>query len=161
MHAEIMETDYIDVANRLIELGIPNPCKPAWLPHNIEEAGSLSELRHRDSTVALNKMLRAAAIDLDDIPPNSQQEPTLDLQSDDLWLATLYVPQVASASLPYIRAIIDTVIAYAKTMRPLTDQCSLEVVVERKGKRETKRLKYSGPASEISKLKDAIEEVLE
>ena len=160
MNAEIIETDYIDVASRLTELGIPNPSKPAWLPHNIESAGTLQELQHRDSIVDLNKMLREAGIELDEIPPKSQGEPTIDLQSDDLWLAALYISQASSAYPPYVRAIVDIVIAYAQRKRPLTDQCSLEVVVETKGDRATKRLQYHGPASAISELKDAIEEAL-
>ena len=160
MHAEIIETECFDVASRLTELGIANPSQPAWLPHNIETAGSLEELHHRDSTVDLNKMLKAAGMDLAEIPPKSRGEPTIDLQSDDLWLAALYIPQAASAYLPYVNAIIDVIVAYAQRMRPLSEQCSLDVVVETKGDRTTKRLKYHGPASAVSELKAAIEEVV-
>jgi hypothetical protein len=160
MHAEIIETDYIDVAGRLTELGITNPSQPAWLPHNIVTAASLMDLHHRDSTVDLNKTLKAAGMELAVIPPKSNGEPTIDLQSDDLWLAALYIPQVASAYLPYVHAVIDVIIAYAQKMRPLSEQCSLEVVVETKGDRTTKRLQYHGPVSAVSKLKAAIEEVI-
>ena len=156
MQYDIQELDYIDIVDRLGELQIPNPTKPAWLPHNIDSAENVADLHHLSSVPTLDKLLREAGIEMDDVPQQRRQQATVHLQSGELSLATLYISQVALTLIPQIQTIIDVIANYARESLPFSDRCRLDVVIEKDATRQTTRLSYSGPVGGLTNLKDAI-----
>ena len=161
MQYEIEELDDIDIANRLSELELPNPTRPAWLPYNIGSAENVAELHHLESVPTLEKLIRDEGIEMDHLPSESREQPTIHLQSGDLLLAALYISNVAITLIPQIHAIIDVIANYAREAQPFSDHCQLDVVVEKDATRETKRLRYSGRVEGLTHLKDAISALAE
>ncbi len=161
---EISVTDYVPVAARATELGLPAPTTIALLPRNFDSAGGRGELLDESTAATIHQLWRQAGVselrfDTPEEPFPSVAEHAADRIAPTIFVSGLY----ASGNSAAITVALGVVTNYVSELFGRLQgrhKVRLEVVVETDGDRTSKRITYEGDAEGVTKLLPAVEEVL-
>jgi hypothetical protein len=154
----ISEAEYICVSDRAAELGCHLPAGLAIMPENFSTAATRRELIVRGEGSTIRTLLRNNQLPLDDFLPNGERPGFIHNKSHD-WAAFIFVsgallstdPSAITVSL----GIISNYLTEAFKGTP-DKKIKLDIAVERKGNRVSKKLTYEGDAAGLTKIADTI-----
>jgi len=142
-------SDYVDVRLKAHALGLNAPTGLAILPRNIAEATTADELLHESSAIALRSLFRQHNIEETRIEKEGQKIPVLQENEFSLILPIIFVSASLLSQNPHALAIALNIIANYATdffkCIPGSKKVVLDIVVENKSGRGSKRLHYEGP----------------
>jgi len=155
-------TQYINVANKMAELGCQNPSSGiALLPVNFAEASSATELLQASDTATVRKLLKEAGVPLDEILERSQRPPYIKNKSVDwvapiLFLSAAFYSQNSLAVSVALSVIGNYATDLLKAAGRREEHVRLEIVVETEETKTFKKVSYNGPADGIKDLAETI-----
>ena len=142
-------TDYIDVRLQARALGLNAPTGLAILPRNIAEATRADELLHESSATTLRSLFRQNNIEETRVEKEGQKIPLIQENEFSLILPIIFVSASLLSQNPHALAIAMNIIAnYATDFFkgiPGSKKVTLDIVVESKSVKGSKRLHYEGP----------------
>jgi len=132
------------------------------LPDNFETAKPDEALRYPPDTPTLRKILLTAGVPLGEF--SESPKPTYVVNRSAAWIApVLFIPAMILISNPAIVSIALNVVSNYITdaLKGLSGpkHIKFEVVIERKGGRTYKRIKYNGDPEDIPELSDLIKKL--
>ena len=160
-------SDYIQVFEKLNELGCSYPEDIAILPENFETATSATDLRHLSEASTIKKLFRSNNIPYSEIKQENEKPAYIQNNAFEWVGPTLFFPTSLLLDNPEIAAIALGVIANYLTDFfkgfPGQNKVKLDVVLETTDPRTLtktyKRIRCEGNADEIAKLDNFIEKI--
>lgn len=157
--------DYCVIADRAKVLGLIYPRGLAILPRNFDSAAEISEIVHEDSTATIRKLFRNQSVPEAQVENTGQKLPSIQENAADLLLPTLFVTAALYSENPHLVSLALNIISgYAIDFfkgLPSGGTAKISVVVERDGKKVSKRLRFEGPPSGLRDLEPAIRKLID
>ncbi|HQO65035.1 MAG TPA: hypothetical protein PK528_15605 [Syntrophorhabdus sp.] len=153
-------SEYIDVRQRIDDLGIFNPSELALLPSNFENVSNVSEFRQVSESATVRTLLRTSGIPLDEIIKKDQQ--TTYIQNNAFeWVApTIFVSlAVLSQNPSYVSVALSVIANYVTDFfKGISgkNEVHMDIIVERKKSNLCKKITYKGPPDGLKELPDII-----
>jgi len=160
-------SDYIQVFEKLDELGCSYSGGIAILPENFEEATSATDLRHLSKASTIKKLFKSNGIPHSEIRKENEKPAYIQNNAFEWVAPTLFVSASVLSANPEIISV-----SLGVTANYLTDffkgflgekKVKLEMVVEATDPRTLtktyKRIRCEGNADDIAKLDDFIEKI--
>jgi hypothetical protein len=156
-------TDYVSVHERAAYFGCAVPQTIAVLPANFDTAKVRADFRQRSEAATVRTLFRNHKIEMGELLPASELGPYVQNNNFE-WLAPiLFVPAAMITENPMAVSLALSVLGNyitdlfkgmngAKTVK-------LDIVVEKKGDRSCKMLRYEGGTAGLSSLPDIIRRI--
>ena len=149
-------SDYCDVRVRAEELNLNKPSSLAFLPRNFDTAVMRDQLLHENAVKTVRILFRENDIPEDKIEPDGYKIPCIQENAFELLLPTLFVGASVLSQQPHLLLVALNVIAnYATDLFkgiPGSNKVILQVVVEDKKKKRSKKIKYKGGVDGLSEV---------
>jgi hypothetical protein len=150
--------DYIRVADRAADLGCDMPTGFAIMPENFETAATRRELVVRGEGSTLRKLLRDGQLPIQDFLPSGERPGFIHNKSHD-WAAFIFISAALLSTDPSAVTVALGIISnyLADMFKGTPDKkIKLDIAVERKGDRVSKKLTYEGDAVGLASIADTI-----
>lgn len=153
-------TEYLNVSQKLADLGCRYPNGLALLPANFESATSIADFRQVSEAATVKTLFRNAGLPHDDIVERDQRPPYI--QNNALeWVApTLFISAALLSENQHSVSVALSVIANYATdfFKGISGKKSikLDVVVEKTKSKTCKKISYEGNAEGLKGLADVI-----
>lgn len=153
-------SEYIDVRQRINDLGCLSPTGLALLPSNFETASDISTFRQAPESATVRTLFRTSNVPLDELLPKEQRPPYI-INNAFEWVApTLFVSVgVLSQNASYLSVALSVIANYAtdffKGMSG-ENQVQMDIVVERTKSKVCKKVTYKGPPEGLKDLPEVI-----
>ncbi|MEO4046959.1 hypothetical protein AAFN46_07680 [Pseudomonas sp. CAU 1711] len=153
-------SEYIDVRQRISDLGCLSPTGLALLPSNFETASDISTFRQVSESATVRTLLRTSNVPLDELL-SKEQRPSYIQNNAFEWVApTLFVSAgVLSQNASYLSVALSVIANYAtdffKGMSG-ENQVQMDIVVERTKSKVCKKVTYKGPPEGLKDLPEVI-----
>ena len=152
-------SDYIQVFEKLDELGCSYPEGIAILPVDFETATSTTSLMQLMEAIDIIKLFRSNDIPYSEIRRKSE-EPSYIVNFASEWVGpTLFISALLLSENPAIISVALGVIANHLTniLDPSGEQSAkLDIVIEKNKSKTCKKINYEGPINGIPKLADIV-----
>lgn len=153
-------SEYIDVRERIAELGCQSPTGLALLPANFETATSVSDFRQVSESATVRTLLRTSDIPLDEIVSKDKRSPYVQNNAFEWVAPTLFVSVgVLSQNASYLSVALSVIANYAtdffKGMSG-NNEVHMDIVVERTKSKVCKKITYKGPPEGLKELPEVI-----
>lgn len=153
-------SEYIDVRQRISDLGCLSPAGLALLPSNFETASDISTFRQVSESATVRTLLRTSSIPLDELLSKEQRSPYIQNNAFEWVAPTLFVSVgVLSQNAPYLSVALSVIANYAtdffKGMSG-ENQVQMDIVVERSKSKICKKITYKGPPEGLKDLPEVI-----
>jgi len=149
---------YCNVAARARTLGLNVPNGIAFLPRNFVEAKGPGELLHESSVQTVRSLFRQNAIPETRLELEGQKILCIQENEFALVLPTLFVSSLILSQNPHLLSIALNIIANYATHFfkgiPGRSRVVLDVVVEEKSKRSSKKIHYEGEVGGLKEIRD-------
>ena len=159
----IETSGYINVSQRITELGCRYPRGLAFLPANFESASSIAEFRQHSEAATLKKLFRSAGLPHDEIVEQAQRPPYIQNNSFEWVAPTIFVSSALLSSDPNLVAVALSVIANYATdfFKGISGDKSvkLKLVVEKTKTKTCTRISYEGDIDGLSTLSDVVRSI--
>jgi hypothetical protein len=156
--------DYVDVEQKLSELG----CRPAlglaMLPQNFQSAGKIADFRQMSEAATVKKMFRAAGLELTELVDRPQRPPYIHNNYADWVAPTLFLSSALCSQNPNAISVALSIIANYLTdlfKGVKTPTVKLEFVVEKTKSRKCMMVKYEGDVTGIASLEGVLRKVVD
>ncbi|SRR6266480_1678574 len=161
----VVVSDYLNVEQRVSELGLNPPTGLSLLPKNFETAKSREELVQENTTPTVRTLLRQAGVRETKLEKDKETLPYSLHESFDWVAPIIFVTASWLSSNPDLMSnalgvISDYLTDWFKG-KSGSQRARLTVVVERTPNKVYKRLDYDGPADQINDLVPAVMGVLQ
>jgi hypothetical protein len=155
-------TDFLDVSERAIALGFRPPVGLAILPEYFESASQIADLRHRSEAATVKVLFRTNGLSLDEFLPASSTIPYIQNNNFDWICPTIFVSSALLSENPMAISVALSVLANYATdfFKGISGRknIKLNIVVERRGKKSYKKIKYEGDVAGLAELSRIIQE---
>src|SRR5581483_7487197 len=154
----LSQTDYVSISDRVAELGCRMPTGFAIVPENFGTAVTRQELVVRGESSTIRTLFRNNQLPLDDFLPDGERPGFIHNKSHD-WAAFIFVSGALLSSDPSAVSIALGIVSNYLTemFRGTPDKkIKLEIAVERRGSRVSKKLTYEGNAAGLAEIADTI-----
>jgi hypothetical protein len=152
-----------DVAERAESLGVQVPKGLAILPRNFAVARTKQELVYDPHVSTLRKLWREAGLQETGIELGHDRFPRAFERSADWIGPTVFIASLLVTQNPYaVQIALGIVQEFASDLlrrRPRSATVKLEVIVETKQGRQTKRVRYEGDVTGLTKLVEVVDRV--
>lgn len=153
-------SEYIDVRQRITELGCLSPTGLALLPSNFETAPDISTFRQVSESATVRTLFRTSNIPLDELVPKEWRPPYIQNNAFE-WIApTLFVSAgVLSQNASYLSVALSVIANYATDFfKGLSgkNEVQMDIVVERSKNKVCKKITYKGPPEGLKDLPEVI-----
>lgn len=153
-------SEYIDVRQRISELGCISPTGLALLPSNFETASAVSDFRQVSESATVRTLLRTSEVPLDEIFSKDRRPPYVQNNSFEWVAPTLFVSVgVLSQNVSYLSVALSVIANYAtdffKGMSG-DNEVKMDIVVERSKSNVCKKITYKGPPEGLKDLPEII-----
>jgi len=157
-------TDFVNVGEKIANLGGVYPHGLALLPVNFESASSLAELRQASEAATIKKLLIAEGLQVDDILDRSQRPPYIKNKSHEWASPIIFVSALLYSQNPMCISLALNVLGnYATDFfrgTNTTPNVKLNIVIEKKDK-SCKTISYEGPVDGLKDLPNIVREAAE
>lgn len=155
--------EYIDVRQRLDQLGCVTPTNFALLPFNFESAESVSDFRQVSESATVRTLFRTSNVPLDEIVNRNQKSPYIQNNAFEWVAPTLFVSLSIVSQNPALISIALGVIAnyatnFFKGMSG-SNEVQIDIVVERSKGKTCKKVSYKGLPDGLKDLSEIIRSV--
>lgn len=151
-------TDYCDVQDRAAQLGLNKPEGLALLPRNFDTVTERGELLHESSIQTVRILFRESDILESRVEPEGHKIPCIQENEFALVLPTLFVGALLLSQNPHLLSVALSVIAnYATDFfkgLPGRNKVVLDVVVEDKTRKRTKKIHYDGSIDGLKEINE-------
>ena len=154
----VTENEYIRISDRAAELGCHMPTGFAIMPENLDTATTRQELIVRGEGSTIRTLFRNNQLPLDDFMPSGERPKFVHNKSHD-WAAFIFISGALLSSHPSAVSVALGVISNHLTeiFRGTPDKkIKLDIAVERRGDRVSKKLTYEGDATGLAEIADTI-----
>lgn len=154
----ISDKDFIRIDDRVAELDCEMPKGFAIMPENFDTASSRQELIARGESSTVRTLFRNAQLPQGDFLPNGERLKFIHNKSHD-WAAFIFVSSALLANNPTVVSVALGVISnYLSDMFKGTPdkKIRLDIAIERKGEKVSKKLTYEGDAAGLANIADSI-----
>jgi len=149
-------SDYCDVPEKAQALGLNVPDGLALLPRNFEDATSINELLHESAVQEVRILFRQNGIPETRLEREGQKIPCITENEFTLTLPILFVGSLILTQNPHLLSIALNMIAnYAFDFfkgKPGRKKVVLDVIVEDKTGRRSKKIHYEGEAAGLKEI---------
>ena len=153
--------DYMDVKQRLHELGCNDPEGLMLLPVNFDTADSVKEFRQVEEAATVKTLIKSANLPYTDILPAGKRPPYVINRSLDWVAPTLLVSaSVIADSGNTLAIILEHIANYVTAFLHGIGQkksVKLDIVVERKNKNGYRKISYEGPPEGLKDIVEVVE----
>lgn len=153
-------SEYINVRQRISDLGCLSPAGLALLPSNFETASDISAFRQVSESATVRTLLRTSGVPLDELLSKEQRPPYIQNNAFEWVPPILFVSVgVLSQNASYLSVALSVIANY------LTDffkgmsgenQVQMDIVVERSKNKVCKKITYKGPPAGLKDLPEVI-----
>jgi len=151
-------TEYCNVRERAEELGLNKPENLALLPRNFDTAAALDELLHESAIQTVRVLFRENNISESRMEPEDQKIPCIQENEFALILPTLFASTLLLSQNPHLFSLALNVVAnYATDFFkgiPGHNKVVLDVVIEDKAKKCSKKIHYEGSANGLKEINE-------
>ncbi len=151
-------TEYCDVRHTARQLGLNEPQGLALLPRNFSDAKSIDELIHESAIQTVRKLFRENNIQETRLEHEGQKFPCIQENEFSLLIPTIFVSGLILSQNPNLLSVALSIIAnYATDFfrgLPGNNKVRLDVVVEDKASKRSKRIHYEGKADGLKEIAD-------
>ena len=154
----VSEAEYICVPDRAAELGCHIPAGLAIMPENFDTAATRRELIVRGEGSTIRTLFRNNQLPLEDFLPNGERPGFIHNKSHD-WAAFIFVSGALLSTNPSAVSVALGIITnyLTETFRGTPDKkIRLDIAVERKGNKVSKKLTYQGDAAGLTEISESI-----
>ncbi|MCE1159669.1 MAG: hypothetical protein LWW74_00490 [Burkholderiales bacterium] len=153
-------SEYIDVRQRISDLGCLSPTGLALLPSNFETASDISTFRQVSESATVRTLLRTSNVPLDELLSKEQHSPYIQNNAFEWVAPTLFVSVgMLSQNASYLSVALSVIANYAtdffKGMSG-ENQVQMDIVVERTKSKVCKKVTYKGPPEGLKDLPEVI-----
>ncbi|QYJ91142.1 hypothetical protein [Shewanella halotolerans] len=153
-------SEYIDVRQRINDLGCLNPTGLALLPSNFEAASDISTFRQVSESATVKTLLRTSNVPLDELFSKEQRFPYIQNNAFEWVAPTLFVSVgLLSQNSSYLSLALSVIANYAtdffKGMSG-ENEVKMDIVVERTKSKVCKKVTYKGPPEGLKDLPEVI-----
>ena len=153
-------TEYLNVGQKIADLGCQFPTGLALLPANFESAMSSADFRQVSKAATVKTLFRNAGLPHGDITDKGQRPPYIHNNSFEWVAPTVFVSAALFSENPnYVSIALSVIANYAtdffKGMTG-TKTVKLEIVVEQTKARTCKKLSYEGDVDGLQALPEII-----
>lgn len=153
-------SEYIDVRQRIADLGCLSPAGLALLPSNFDTASDISNFRQVSESATVRTLLRTSNISLDELVNKDQRPPYIQNNAFEWVAPTLFVSVgVLSQNASYLSVALSVIANYAtdffKGMSG-SNEVQMDIVVERSKSKVCKKITYKGPPEGLKDLPEVI-----
>ena len=145
--------DFVDLEARAVSLGLNSPSGLCFLPGNIEDATSASDLLYEGDIASLRVLLRQAGVVETRLERDGVRVPVLKTKSIELVMPTLFIGAALLSENPNVVNIALGIVANYATdfFKGLggAKRVRFSIVIQDKAAGRYKRFKYSGDPSGI------------
>ena len=149
-------TEYINVRERLEELGCILDEGFVLLPINLENAESVSEFRQRAESATVKTLLKSASLPCSQIFPLAERPAYVVNHSMEWVPPTLFLTATLVSQHPdYVAIALELIADYLTTTFPRIGRkkdIKLEIVVEKDEKGTSRKISYEGPPEGLKEL---------
>lgn len=153
-------SEYIDVRQRITDLGCLSPTGLALLPANFETASDISNLRQVSESATVRTLLRISNVPLEELFSKDQRPPYIQNKALDWVAPTLFVSAgVLSENPSYLSVALSVIANYAtEFFKGVSENhaVEMELVVERSKNKVCKKITYKGPPEGLKNLSEII-----
>lgn len=152
--------EYIDVRQKINDLGCFSPAGLALLPSNFDTALNISNFLQVAESATVRTLLRTANIPLEELVNKEHRSPYIQNNSFEWVAPTLFVSVgVLSQNSSYLSVALSVIANYAtdffKGMNG-TNEVRMEIVVERSKSKVCKKITYKGPPEGLKNLPEIV-----
>jgi hypothetical protein len=155
-------TDFLDVNKKAIDLGFNPPVGLAILPEYFESAAKIADLRHRSEAATVKVLFRTHGLSLDEFVPASSTIPYIQNNNFDWIGPTIFISGALLSENPMAISLALSVLANYATdfFKGISGRknIKLNIVVERRGKKSYRKIKYEGDVAGLTELSRIIQE---
>lgn len=153
-------SEYIDVRQRISDLGCLSPTGLALLPSNFETAPTVSEFRQGSESATVRTLLRTSEVPLDEIVSKDRRPPYVQNNAFE-WVAPMLFVSVGvlSQNASYLSVALSVIANYATDFfKGMTgdNEVQMDIVVERSKSKVCKKISYKGPPEGLKDLSEVI-----
>lgn len=156
-------SDYLNVGEKIRQLGGQMPVKLALLPANFETAASLTDFRQVSEAATVKTLFRQVGIQLEEIGRTGQKIPYVQNNAFEWVAPTLFVSAaLLSENQGSISIALGVIANYATDFfKGMSEkkQVTLDVIVERTKSRTYRRISYKGDPDGLKSLPKIIGEM--
>lgn len=153
-------SEYIDVHERIKELGCMQPTGLALLPANFELASSIAEFRQVSEAATVRTLLRTSSIPLEEIVSGENKPPYIQNNAFEWVAPTLFVAgSIWSQNPSYVNVALSVIGNYVTDFfkgMGSENEVKMEIVVERTKSKTYKKISYKGPPEGLQELPSII-----
>lgn len=157
----ISEKDYICVADRATELACPMPTGFAIMPENFDTALTSAEFVVRGEASTIRTLFRSNNLPIDEFVASGEKTKFIHNKSHD-WAAFIFISAALvssdSSAISVALGIISNYLGDLFKGMP-GKKIRLDIVVERKGNKISKKLTYEGDGKGLAQIEDAIKRI--
>jgi hypothetical protein len=156
-------TDYCDVHDRAEILGLNAPNGLSFLPRHFDTASSIDELVHESAVQTVRILFRENDLQESRIEGEGQRIPCIQENEFAIVLPTLFVGSMILSQNPHLISVALNVISnyctdFFKGI-PGRNKVVLNIVVEDKNCKKTKKIHYEGQADGLKELSEIVGKV--
>jgi hypothetical protein len=134
----------------------------AILPEYFESAAQITDLRHRSEAATIKVLFRTNGLSLDEIVPTSPAIPYIQNNNFDWACPTIFVSSALLSENPMAVSLALSVLGNYVTdfFKGMSGRktVKLSIVVERRGRKLYKKIKYEGDIAGLSELPKIVQE---
>ncbi len=153
-------SEYIDVRQRISDLGCFSPAGLALLPSNFETASDISTFRQVSTSATVRALLRTSSVPLDELFSKEQRPPYIQHNAFEWVAPTLFVSiGVLSQNASYLSVALSVIANYATDFfngMIGENQVQMDIVIERSKSKICKKITYKGPPEGLKDLPEVI-----
>lgn len=153
-------SEYIDVRQRITDLGCLSPTGLALLPSNFETAPNISTFRQVSEGATVRTLLRTSNIPLDELVSKEQRPPYIQNNAFEWVAPILFVSAgVLSQNPSYLSVALSVIANYATDFfngMSGENKVQMDIVVERSKSNFCKKITYKGPPEGLKDLPEVI-----
>jgi hypothetical protein len=157
-------SDYLNVAEKMADLGCQYPNQLALLPVNFKSASSITECLQASEAATIRKLLVAEGLPLDEIFDQSKRPPYVKNKSYEWAAPIVFISASLYSQNPVLVSVALNILAnyatdFFKGMSGI-HEVTLNIVVEKKKSESYKEISYKGPVDGLKDLPEVIREVV-
>lgn len=156
----IEQSEYVNVVDRLQELGLASPSQMAFLPIHFESAESVEDCKQLADAATIKKVLRAANFPLDDVFEKKQRPHLVQNNSSEFVLPVIFFTYSAyNGDIGLLYETAKSILSYIKKAHPdplNKNTVKMSYVIESNKEGLCKRFEYSGPVDGMTQLPEFV-----